>query len=371
MIDKRFDKKTILNNDDVIIYGAGVMGKALKLCLETSPFNSHVRTFIVRSMDNNPDHIDSTPVIPLNRAQQYRHKKVIVALNEKNMLSAEKGLKEAGFDNLVLMDAAGDKFCRIKKIFLKYHPELSPFPVHFVHEVGEIPNIKTQNIRVYVVKSIYDKPVENVTPLQDYETEIQAGKALTNQQICEITDACGENISAKNRQYCELTALYWVWKHDRSDYIGLSHYRRRFDADIELLETAFIDGYNVAVTVPIICTDGVKEQYTSAHPMEQWKTMKKAVKILEPDYEDDFSVIECSKCFYAYNMIIMERKILDSYCSWLFPVLRYCVMNLGTVEDAYQNRYPGFMSEVLLNVWLYHNKKTLKCCMISKKYFDK
>ena len=43
-----------------------------------------------------------------------------------------------------------------------------------------------------------------------------------------MKDNIGKNISKKNEGYCELTGLYWAWKHIQSDFIGLVHYRRYF-----------------------------------------------------------------------------------------------------------------------------------------------
>ena len=39
------------------------------------------------------------------------------------------------------------------------------------------------------------------------------GAALTDKEICEIRDNTGGHISHKNRQYCELTALYGSGKN--------------------------------------------------------------------------------------------------------------------------------------------------------------
>ena len=55
---------------------------------------------------------------------------------------------------------------------------------------------------------------------------IQCGSAINPKIDNVLYDDSGENISLKNREYCELTAHYFAWKNIVADYYGFCHYRR-------------------------------------------------------------------------------------------------------------------------------------------------
>src|SRR4051812_18367440 len=77
--------------------------------------------------------------------------------------------------------------------------------------------------------AVFHKP--SLVPQCDFIEPLQVGRACTDTDLGFTSDNTGDNISVKNATYCELTALYWIWKHlDKIDstYIGLCHYRRYF-----------------------------------------------------------------------------------------------------------------------------------------------
>ncbi len=60
-------------------------------------------------------------------------------------------------------------------------------------------------------------------------------------------------------------------------------------------------------------------------------------------------------------MFIANKNIIDEYCKWLFPILFDLESKMDISKyDSYNQRMFGFVSERLLNVWLYHNNLTIK-----------
>lgn len=51
--------------------------------------------------------------------------------------------------------------------------------------------------------------------------------------------------------------------------------------------------------------------------------------------------------------MIIAKKVLDEYCSWLFDILFEVEKHLNLDSyDEYQRRMMGFLSERLIRVWI-------------------
>ena len=349
----------ITGSDILTIYGAGTMGHALQKCLSEKPYNRKIKCFIVNSMQDNPNVIDGTPVIDILHASLYIDAVVFIALNGKLIYDATQSLIDAGFKKLLQVSFDGDEWTYIRHGWIVEN-NILPQRIFYLSSV-KYANLsdcsKNDNVHIYVVHSIYDRKLDRDIYLKGYEIPIQVGAGLTDSRLFDTTDLSGDNISLKNKQYCELTGIYWAWKNDTSDYIGFSHYRRRFmisDNQIDYICSGEVD---VIVTEPILNFATVKGQYYKDHDGRDWEFLIEAKKIQDGIY------------YFAYNMFIMKRDILNQYCNFIFPILEYCEKKIGTKEDTYQNRYIGFLAERLLSIFLEKNEY-LKVAIADKTFLE-
>lgn len=351
----------LMKKDEVIIYGAGVMGKALMKCLKDAPYNLPVTCFLVRNMEGNPKEIEGIPVLDLEHATGYGEKTILVALHEKYIEGAMEELRNKGFHQLVPISFDSDVWSNIRGNWLYSNQVKSGLVYADLNEVPE------NELHVYVVHSIADRTLKEESIPRSFEIPIQVGAALTDIEMFPVRDSQGENISEKNPQYCELTALYWIWKHDRAKYVGLSHYRRKFEITEEQAEKLLNSDIDVVTTVPVLNFAGIRQQYCCDHEEKDWDIMLEAVKKIHPEYVSTADKVQNGIFYYAYNMFIARKEILDDYCEWLFPILSYCEEKIGTKTDSYQNRYVGFLAERLLTIYFEHNRQYKLA--IARKHF--
>lgn len=178
-----------------------------------------------------------------------------------------------------------------------------------------------------------------------------------------LKDNVGCNISERNSSFCELTGLYWAWKNLDADYIGLVHYRRHFSMkrrpDFEAVLTyAELKKYlgKVKVFTPgkrKYYIESLYSHYKHTHYSNQLDETRKIIGEKYPEYIESYDEVIKHTYGYMFNMMIMEKGLLDNYCSWLFDILFELERRIDMPElSSFQSRYYGRISEIIFNVWL-------------------
>jgi hypothetical protein len=185
-----------------------------------------------------------------------------------------------------------------------------------------------------------------------YHIPIQVGAALNKERLQEVRDDIGDNISVKNPDYCELTALYWIWKNSDADIVGLEHYRRRFAIDEKEIGNVMAD-YDIIAAVPYRFRKSLEDEYISSHCAKDWILMKEAVLELYPELGDKMAAVFAENELIPFNMFIAGKKVCDEYCQWLFAILdRIEQKKTKGNQEEYQSRYIGFLAERLFTLYL-------------------
>ncbi|MBR1391658.1 MAG: DUF4422 domain-containing protein [Lachnospiraceae bacterium] len=200
-------------------------------------------------------------------------------------------------------------------------------------------------------------PNKDTLRLQDsFFYNVIAGSDFQKKDVPEgvLCDNQGENISSRNKSYCELTTQYWAWKNQEADYYGFCHYRRFFSFNRKKLKedewgTVIYPAMNGQVKQELCLNEEAIQEYVNqydfliAEGIETKKLNAKSVydhyaqaqelhvqdvdlllQIIDERYPELSDIAKAyfkGKIFYPCNMFIMKKELFQQYSTMLFDLL--------------------------------------------------
>lgn len=194
---------------------------------------------------------------------------------------------------------------------------------------------------------VYHNP--SVAPVaDDVFVPLRAGALCQDEVLPDgaFWDGDGDNISAENAAFNEMSVVYWAWKNydklDNPDFIGLTHYRRFFV--FEESKYAYFEQPDMpqnireSIKFPAFGVESYFENYDFVAPMPNKRRsvethfcathdrddLNLAMEIIQRLFPDDVQFahdyIKGQAAFY-YNMFIFPKEMFFDYCEWIFAIL--------------------------------------------------
>ncbi len=254
------------------------------------------------------------------------------------------------------------------------------------------------NVKILITYKDYHRLLKT-----DVLTPIQTGRAICDEVFSDmIGDDTGDNISAENNKYSELTAQYWAWKNyarlGSPDYIGHMQYRRHFilnenasftvdtpiahekgfsvkfvneiDANyIDYIENIGLDDKTISVflrecdcvavkkaNMQYIDCINAKDDFLKHVPGSQENDYNLLVEELlnqHPSYKDVVAKFEEEPYRYFYHMYIMRRELFFEYNRFIFSILFKLDERIDySRRGSRGGRVLGYLGEFLLSFFL-------------------
>jgi len=217
--------------DSLYIYGAGIVATSIYTAIKEL-YHAVPQAFVVSDMQGNPDTIDGIPVKELSAIAVEPTAKYVIAAPEVHHSAIAESLCDLGVQEsqLIFVDNRLEN-----ELMEKYYREEPGFETVLSildkSDIGEVACKRAQNdeskqgiegqrssencaailsefILVAQAKCHVDKPLTCAMEMPGYIYPLQVGAVFAEEVIASLRDNEGENISAKNRNYCELTANY-------------------------------------------------------------------------------------------------------------------------------------------------------------------
>ena len=345
-------EEILKQHDRFAIFGAHVVAygayRAIKELYGKSP-----DCFIVTNPEWNLDAVDGIPVRGLEAVS--KDTPIVLGVTELGQREVSELLQKQGFAHILPLGNRGE-YALMREYF---------------DAIGEFPALDTSyhaapvDLALYEVGNHRDTPLKMHPALLPFEHSIQAGAALSDKRVAKVLDDVGENISEKNKQYCEMTASYWVWKHDSHAWAGIEHYRRHLLVKPEMLH----EGIDAVLPLPFVCWPDTLTHLCWFVGEDVRDAMLEALETLHPKEFPKYMEILKGHWQYPCNMLVAKKAVFDDYCAWFFRITEYMETMGGRVSAIAETRALSYVAEVLTNLYFLSRRDRLRLRHVEKEIY--
>lgn len=307
----------------VYIYSAGNRAKAITQMVHMGFLqNLSITGYIVTRREGNRESLANEVLLdgkPVHLVGEFTEElvsekaAVLVAAMEHYHGEIRESLAATGFKHIYYLTDAMERI--LVDACTKWYFEEYGISYRFAGHCAEnryTGKLRDLDVKLFRVQSEVDVPLSDTLPEYEYVVPVQAGAALAKEQVCELRDDAGDNISSQNRYYNELSCLYWIWKNTDHKYSGICHYRRLFESDYAL--APLMEGTaDVVLPSPAIVSPNLRGYYLGWGLAHYYDVMLEVVRQCWPDYYETACWCAEHNLFIANNICIAERAILDDY----------------------------------------------------------
>ena len=229
-------------------------------------------------------------------------------------------------------------------------------------------------LEIYSTTGEYFKVLDK---LPSYITPLGLGNNIYPEHW--LVEKKGENICKYNKNYREVSGIYWIWKNrlnnkNDNDWIGNCGYRKLWLNNLYLNKQKFsfnslysklLDPSNkifdecnaIQVQPTTLKNETIFEQFEKVHKKN---ILKNCINFLPSDERENFTNYLHGNKISLLNMFITKTFLFKKYCENLFPWLEkcfsYCVENNHC--NGYNTALPAVLAERYTSYWFSHNSNT-------------
>lgn len=370
LLEKLKEKK------QAVLYGAQIYATSIYGALKECYPNLRILCFLVTKAEGNPETIDGIPVLEVRTASSdIKRETVLIATPEFYHREIAGVLDDMGFNDAEMVNDTD--LSELLSIFYKKRSRrqnwtflafLSKGLRTSLDNSDNVQNIN-QDLIAYQACSTFDRPLAETVDIPQWIYPVQAGSALSCKRICELQDNNGAHISDKNRNFCELTVAYWIWKNrlKDSEYIGICHYRRFLDIDPDIISRLKEQEIEAILPFPMLVYPTAWMHHTRFVQDKDWERMIKIIEEKYPEYYEAAQGIWDGQEFYLHNIWILRRDCAAGFLEWMFDILFEIERRWECSEEKREDRHMGYLGENLTTLYFMYHRKDMRIAHVPER----